>query len=194
MFFVNLILMVIGFIILGLFWCSTWGRETFAEWFPIVSILDHFVNSTKDWVSVEGVGEFLWGVMFLLVILVPLTILLFGYFMVTEAADGHHTLILYAIACLLTSIGWNLEGIWMILSFIAAGILFSIGLILSVKEQFWLGCIGSLLTVAGIFLLPAVLANLGVVVMTVIGIGVLVLMFYAFKEMLDNGTIFIFWR
>lgn len=189
-----LIVMIIGLTILGLLWCSWWGRETFAEWFPIVDFMDGLVESIRGCVENEGLGDFLWLVGYCLVIIIPVALLIFGTALSSDGFDNIMPLIFHVAGGVLAAVGWNQDGALEIILYVVAALLVLIGLITSMQGGFFSGLFGSILLQGSLILLPAALANFGLLLMIAIGIGIIVLVIKAFFSFLENADIIFFWR
>lgn len=176
-----LILTIIGLTILGLFWCSWWGRETFIEWFPIVGHFDVFLdNINKKWGDSDFWGGLIWLLSYIAVIIIPVVLILIGFAFVTDGANKMLPFIFEVAGWILAVVGYNLNGVLEIVLFIFAVITVLIGFITSIKNGFFYGLFGTLLLLGGLFLLPAALANFGLLLIIAIGIAVIVALVYSF--------------
>lgn len=180
-----LFLMIIGLAILGLFWCSWWGRETFAEWFPIVHFTESLVENIKECVADEGFGNFLWLIGYCLVIIIPIALLFFGWALTGHDDGNPLPLIFHIVGGILAAVGWNQDGALEIILYVIAVLFVLIGLLTSMPGGFFSGLFGSVFLQGGLILLPAALANFGLMLMIAIGIGVIVLLIKVFFESFD---------
>lgn len=181
MFIAWLFLAITGLITLGLFWCSWWERETFTEWFPIVGHLDAFVaNIKEEWIETEFWGDLIYFLAYISVIIIPAVLIFFGLALVTDGISNILPLPFEIVGGVLAAIGWNQNGALEMILYVIAVIFVVIGFITSMKVGFFNGLFGTLLLLGGLFLLPAALANLGLLLMIAIGVVVVIGAIYLF--------------
>lgn len=182
-----LFLMIIGLAILGLLWCAVWERETFIEWFPIVGHLDVFVDNIKDEVADYGFfGDILSFLAYVAVIIIPVVLIFFGFALVTDGTSNILPLPFEVAGGALAVIGWNQNGSLEMILYVIAAILVLIGCFISMKGGLFYGLFGTILLLGGLFLLPAALANFGLLLMIAIGIAVVIGAIYLFYLLITS--------
>ena len=189
-----LIMTIIGLSVLGLFWCSWWERETFSEWFPIVSYLDGLLKKIQESFTAEWLGDTVWFLLYCFVIIIPVVLLFWGWALTSDGSDNILPTILHVLGGVLMAIGWNQEGVAEIVLYVIAGLFVLLGLSISLPSGFFSGVLGAILLHSGLILLPAALANFGILLMLAIGIGIVVVAIKLFFAFLDNCDIIFFWR